>query len=57
MQKVLVAAALLGILLGIIGFLVGAGTALHDLGRAVGHVDPLWVDHFVSQRAAHHPFE
>ena len=43
MQKVLVAAALLGILLGIIGFLVGAGTALHDLGRAVGHVDPLWM--------------
>ena len=43
MQKVLVAAALLGILLGIIGLLVGEGVALQALGRAVGHLDPLWI--------------
>jgi hypothetical protein len=43
MQKVLVAAALLGILLGILGLLVGEGIALQALGRAVGHLSPLWI--------------
>jgi hypothetical protein len=43
MQKVLVAVALLGMLLGILGLLVGAGIALHDLGRAVGHVSVQWI--------------
>jgi hypothetical protein len=43
MQKVLVAAALLGLLLGILGLLVGAGFILRALGRAVGHVSVLWI--------------
>ena len=43
MQKVLVTAALLGILLGVLGLLFGEGIALQALGRAVGHVDPLWI--------------
>jgi hypothetical protein len=42
-HEVLVAAALLGILLGVLGLLVGVGIALHDLGRAVGHVSLLWI--------------
>jgi hypothetical protein len=43
MQKVFVAVALLGILLGILGLLLVARIVLHDLGSAVGHVNPLWI--------------
>jgi hypothetical protein len=43
MQKVLVAAALLGMLLGILGLLLVARITLRELGSAVGHVNPLWI--------------
>jgi hypothetical protein len=43
MQKVFMAAALLGILLGTVGLLVGVGVALRGLVRAVGHINLLWV--------------
>jgi hypothetical protein len=43
MQKVFMVAALLGILLGLLGLLVGVGIALRALGRAVGHISLLWV--------------
>jgi len=43
MQKVFMAAALLGTLLGTVGLLVGVGIALRALVRAAGHINLLWV--------------